>query len=162
MAPAESATDSAPSVASQAAKQAAKVVIKPLDTASADEVEAIAVSVKPADTPVAASEPAPVEAVADAEVQQADEAEPAEKSDLVKETAALEADAKAQDELDQLVDEKTYFLPINAAVHRRSRNVFIVGVILIVLLALAWLNIAMDAGFVTIPGVRPVTHLFSN
>jgi hypothetical protein len=79
-----------------------------------------------------------------------------------KEAALLEADAKAQDELDTLVGQKTYFLPINAVEQRRSRHVLIFGIILILILAVAWLNIALDAGFVDIPGVRPLTHLFSN
>jgi len=78
-----------------------------------------------------------------------------------KEAAELEAMAKAQDELDTLVAEKTYFLPINAVELRRSKHVAIFGTLSIVLLALVWANIALDAGFITIPGVNPVTHLFS-
>jgi hypothetical protein len=82
--------------------------------------------------------------------------------DADKAAAKLEADAKAQDEIDTLVDEKTYFLPINAVVQRRSRHVFIFGTIVIILLAAIWLDIALDAGFVTIPGLQPLTHLFRN
>ncbi len=81
---------------------------------------------------------------------------------LDKEAARLEADAKAQDELDTLVDQKTYFLPINSVEKRRSKHVFIFGVILIVILAAAWLDVAMDAGFISLPGVQPITHLFRN
>ncbi len=74
--------------------------------------------------------------------------------------AQEETDAKTLEEHDRLVDEKTYFLPINAAEHRRSKIVGITGVIVILLLALAWVNIALDAGLIEIPGVHSVTHFF--
>jgi hypothetical protein len=87
--------------------------------------------------------------------------EPAE-VDVDKDVARMEAEAKAQDELDTLVEQKKYFLPINAVSLRRSRHVAIFGIILIILLAIAWLDIALDAGFVTIPGLHALTHLFHN
>ena len=77
-----------------------------------------------------------------------------------KEAAELEASAKSQDELDIMVAKKTYFLPINAVELRRSKHVTIFGMLFIILLALIWLNFALDAGLVTIPGVGPVIQLF--
>lgn len=79
-----------------------------------------------------------------------------------KEAAELEASAKAQDEIDTLIAEKTYFLPINSVELRRTQHVAVFGTLIIILLALAWLNVALDAGFITIPGIAPVTHFFSN
>ncbi len=82
--------------------------------------------------------------------------------DLNEDTAKMEAEAKAQDELDTLVEQKKYFLPINAISLRRSKHVSIFGVLLIILLAVVWLDIAMDAGFITVPGLHALTHLFHN
>lgn len=75
-------------------------------------------------------------------------------------TAELEAEAKRQEALDGLVDAKTYFLPINAIERRRSKLVGVLGLFLIVILGLLLLDVMLDAGFVHIPGVQPVTHLF--
>jgi hypothetical protein len=36
------------------------------------------------------------------------------------------------------------------------------GVVLAIVLALAWADIALDAGLIQINGVKPVTHFFSN
>lgn len=81
---------------------------------------------------------------------------------LDKEAAELEASAKIQDELDTLVDQKAYFLPINTVERRRSKQVAIVGLLVILVLGMLLVDIAMDAGFVTIPGLKPLTHLFTN
>ena len=81
---------------------------------------------------------------------------------LDKETTKLEADARAQDEIDTLVIQKVFALPINSVEKRRSKHVFIGGIVLIVVLALAWVNIALDAGFIEIAGLKPLTHLFQN
>ena len=81
---------------------------------------------------------------------------------LDKEAAELEASAKIQDEIDTLVDQKAYFLPINTVERRRSKQVAIVGLLVILVLGMLLVDIAMDAGFVTIPGLKPLTHLFTN
>jgi hypothetical protein len=78
----------------------------------------------------------------------------------------LEAEAKQQAEHDaaiqKLVDSKKYFLPINAVEKRRSKRFVAVGVLLSLLLLAAWADIAADAGLISVPGVKPVTHFFSN
>ena len=81
---------------------------------------------------------------------------------LDKEAAELEASAKIQDELDTLVVQKTYFLPINGVERRRSKQIAFFGLLAIVVLGILLLDIMMDAGFVTIPGLKPLTHLFTN
>ena len=64
--------------------------------------------------------------------------------------------------IQKLVTEKRYFLPINTQEKRRTRHFIILGVVLILLLAAAWADIALDAGLIHLDGVRPLTHLFSN
>ncbi|HEX8227025.1 MAG TPA: hypothetical protein VF572_04115 [Candidatus Saccharimonadales bacterium] len=70
--------------------------------------------------------------------------------------------SKAQEEIDRLIEEKTYFLPINSIEKRRSRHASILGLLLIIVLGAAWLNIALDAGLIKIGGLQPLTHFFSN
>ncbi|HEX5744210.1 MAG TPA: hypothetical protein VFX84_02050 [Candidatus Saccharimonadales bacterium] len=78
--------------------------------------------------------------------------------------AKPKADAEAEEDpkIRKLVESKRYFLPINAVEHRRSARFATMGVILALILAAAWVNIALDAGLIHIDGVKPVTHLFSN
>lgn len=92
---------------------------------------------------------------------------PADKSDG--KDAGNDADTKkeeaqaAQDaELQKLIDTKKYFLPINAVEHRRSARFVAIGVILALILAAAWVDVALDAGLIHLSGIKPVTHLFSN
>jgi hypothetical protein len=68
--------------------------------------------------------------------------------------------AERQANLDKIAMAKTYFLPINQVVRRRSKQVAIAGTVLAVLLGLAWLDISMDAGLISVPGVKPPTHFF--
>lgn len=75
-------------------------------------------------------------------------------------TAKLDALAAEAAEYEKLIEDKTYFLELNATQKRRNIQIYILGVIVIIILALAWLDIALDAGFVHIPGVQPLTHIF--
>lgn len=77
-------------------------------------------------------------------------------------TAAAEAQNKHDEAVQKLVDGKQYYLPINAVEKRKTKHFVILGVVLSVLLLLTWADIALDAGLVQIPGVKPVTHFFSN
>ncbi len=83
-----------------------------------------------------------------------------------KKTKASEAKAAAQAEEDartkKLVEGKKYFLPINAVEQRRSTQIAVVGVIIALILAAAWVDVALDAGLIHLSGIKPVTHLFSN
>lgn len=175
-APDNAAVASAPEV-----KPASKVVIKPLVEESATAIATTVKEPAPAITdtdadgvlePAAPSDDSSQNSTteqADAEPKPAEEAAAVEPDDgemsgeLKSKSpvdAELAAAAKAQDEIDTLVENKTYFLPINAAERRRSRNVFVFGLLFIVLLAAAWADIAMDAGFITIPHLQPLTHFF--
>jgi hypothetical protein len=72
---------------------------------------------------------------------------------------AAEEEAKRKAQLDKLVEEKAYFLPINQVERRRTLHFSIAGILLIILLGLAWIDLAADAGLITLP-VKPVTHFF--
>lgn len=62
-------------------------------------------------------------------------------------------------EIQKLIDSKTYSLPIKTVEQRRSKRVVILGVFISLVLGLAWLNIALDAGLVQVSGV-PHTNFF--
>jgi hypothetical protein len=75
---------------------------------------------------------------------------------------AAEEAAKHQAAIQALTDSKKYYLPVNSIEKRRTKRVIALGIVLSVLLALAWADIALDAGLIQISGVKPVTHFFSN
>ena len=121
--------------------------------------------IKPAEviaTLLADSEPIPAAAVAAPEP--ATPAEPADvKLDpLNQEAAEAQAEdeaAKRKAELAALVTSQTYFLPVDAVELKRARYFTVLGVLLIVGLALAWADAALDAGLVAANGV-PHTSFF--
>lgn len=76
--------------------------------------------------------------------------------------AKLAEAAKQDAELEKLVETKEYFLPINAVEKRRTKRVVVLGALLSVILALAWVDIALDAGLIQLDNVKPITHFFSN
>jgi len=81
---------------------------------------------------------------------------------LKEEAAAAEAKAKRDAELEKLVEDKTYYLPVNAVEKRRTKRVVIAGILLSLLLAAAWVDIALDAGLIKINGLKAITHFFSS
>jgi len=64
-------------------------------------------------------------------------------------------------ELDKLVESHKYYLPINQVEKRKNKQYAIIGLIVIILLAAVWADIALDAGIIHISGVKPLTHFFS-
>jgi hypothetical protein len=77
--------------------------------------------------------------------------------------AAAEAEATKHDEaIQQMVESKQYFLPINSLEKRRTKRVVVLGIALSVLLAVAWVDVALDASLIELGSVKPVTHFFSN
>jgi hypothetical protein len=65
-------------------------------------------------------------------------------------------------DIQKLIDSRKYELPINAVEKRKTKRFVVLGVFLAILLALAWADIALDAGLVKVSGIKPVTHFFSN
>lgn len=80
-----------------------------------------------------------------------------------------QAKRKAEDEKlakiaeqEKIIDSKQYYLPINSVErHRRSLDRTIFILMLVLVLALVWLDIVMDAGILKIGGIQPLTHFFA-
>jgi hypothetical protein len=84
-------------------------------------------------------------------------------AEVANQEAAQQAEEAKHDEgVQKLIDGKQYFLPINAVEKRRTKRVILLGILLVVVLAVAWVDIALDAGLVEIGNVKPMTHFFSN
>lgn len=118
------------------------------------------------DTKKPAPEPKPEESKEPKE----DKEDTTESSDVVTpaaeeaadEEAKLDETAKQDAALNKLVESKQYFLPINAVEKRRTKRVMVLGILLSVILAAVWVDIALDAGIIQLDSVKPVTHFFSN
>jgi len=80
--------------------------------------------------------------------------------------AAVEAEAAQQTKHDEavekLVESKQYYLPIETIEKRRSKRFVALGILLSLLLIVAWADIALDSGILHLGGIKPVTHFFSN
>ncbi len=75
---------------------------------------------------------------------------------------AAEEQAAYQTKLQQAYDSKQYFLPINTLEHRRTARFVALGIFLSLLLAMVWVDIALDARLIHLGGLKPLTHFFSN
>jgi hypothetical protein len=116
--------------------------------------------------PEPAKEPEPAPAAPPSEPTpsdpESDKGDKGNEASLEAEEAKAAEKAKHDQEVQKLIDSKQYFLPINAVEKRKSKRFVALGIVLSVILALAWADIALDAGLVQISGVKPVTHFFSN
>lgn len=61
---------------------------------------------------------------------------------------------------DEMIDSKTYFLPINSVRNKKNKKFVILGAVLIVILMFIWLDVSLDAGIFHLAGIKPVTHFF--
>ena len=153
-----------------APSKAGKPNIKPLESAPDEDkkpAEAAPEGDKPAETSAAkpaTDETKPAEAEPGKSGKSAEGDEEATAAEQTEQQLAAEAEAAAKHdaEIQKLVDSKQFFLPINSVEKRRSKRVVLLGVVLSLLLALAWADVALDAGIIQINGVKPVTHFFSN
>lgn len=157
--PAEETTDSlqhttAPTL-KPLAKTTSKPVVKPAEKPAEKTTEKLAEEPAPqpeppketpSETPPETASP-PAEKTADAAAIAKDKQE-----QLNKQNAAIQ----------QLIDSRKYELPINSIEKRKAKHFVVLGVILAVLLVLAWGDIAADAGLIHISGIKPLTHFFSN
>lgn len=122
---------------------------------------------KPADTPsqVEADETKPPEQSKPTEKPPAPAEEPVAPTETGKDKqpeAEDDKQAKHQAAIEKLVDSKKYYLPINTIEKRRSKHFAIVGILISLLLIVAWADVALDAGLIHVKGIKPVTHFFSN
>ena len=67
---------------------------------------------------------------------------------------------KRRAEVNKLVESKKYSLPIKTVENRHNRRAVIIGVVVSILLILAWVNIALDAGLISLGGVKAYTNFF--
>jgi hypothetical protein len=77
-------------------------------------------------------------------------------------TAEDDAAAKRQTAITKLAESKQYYLPINTVEKRRSRRFVGLGILLSLLLIVAWADIALDAGLIHLGSLKAPTHFFSN
>lgn len=142
----------------------------------AEESEGVKVEVKtiPKDEPKAESQPSttppqPITAKEEKKVPE-EEAKVEIKTDTTptsaneerkqEDAAAAAALAHAQ-HINELVTNKKYFLPINQVEKKKNRRVVVVGIILCVILAIAWVDVALDAGIISNTYHLPHTHFFA-
>ncbi len=129
---------------------------------AANETEIPAKSA-PATKP-AASEAQPADASANTDAETPPDTS---RGALSKDPAAsddIEASQQAEHEAEvqKLIESKQYYLPIETTEHRRSRRFVALGVVLSLVLAVAWGDIALDANLIQLHGVKPLTHFFTN
>ena len=157
-----------PAVPTEAEPEAAAEPVKQPEAPSASEVSDEAAEPKPTE----AKEPAPAEPeskpadetpehVTSGEVASRATAVPTTDGALADENKEELAETQHDKAVEKLIDSKQYYLPVNSVEKRRTKRVILIGIILSIVLALAWVDIALDAGLITIDGVQPITHLFS-
>lgn len=79
----------------------------------------------------------------------------AEKASAAEKAAAAEHAAQ-----EKIIASRQYYLPIDGSAKHRGLQWPLLVLLLVILLGLAWLDIAMDAGIIHIHGIQPLTHFF--
>lgn len=79
----------------------------------------------------------------------------------IEETEAAKK-AQHEEEIEKLTESKEYYLPINTVEKRKSRRFVSLGVLLSLLLIIAWGDVALDSGLVGASYGIPHTHFFSS
>lgn len=129
------------------------------------QVEPPTATKQPAATKAPAEEKPPAKETPGAAPESPEAAlEPDQDQDKIQKNNDQEAAKQARHdaEIQRLIDSRKYELPINAVEKRKAKHFVVLGFLLAVLLAMAWADIALDAGLVHVDGVKPVTHFFSN
>ncbi len=73
-----------------------------------------------------------------------------------------DAQAVRQAEQEKIIESKQYFLPINTVEKRRGMERFILLLLVVIVVALVWLDIALDAGILRLGGIHSLTHFFKS
>lgn len=150
----------------------APVVMPPKDPAPelapAKPAAAISDPIAAAPQPAPSSDPvpAPADSIADDDVGKKDSSidrpQPGDVAAAEKASAAEKAAAAERAAQEKIIASGQYYLPIAGAGKHRGVQRAVLILLLVILLGLAWLDIAMDAGILHIHGVQPVTHFFGN
>jgi len=139
--PAESVEPAAPEVAPLESKL----------TLTSDPPSAASASPEPADDSVDLDD--------DAETTDVGGKKPSAETKQALEAAA--AEAKREQELQGYIDDRQFFVPINAVARKRSIIVSVSLTVLILLLALALVDLMLDSGIILLLQKIPHTHFFS-
>jgi hypothetical protein len=132
------------------------------EEAAETAIEQTTSSSKPAEPETIDAQPVDDTAVTD-EIDTNDDTAPAKKMNSgTDDEAALAAEVAREKELQELVDSHKYYLPIDQVEKRRAKHYAWAGGLLIILLGLAWADVALDSGIISIPGVKAVTHFFGS
>lgn len=74
---------------------------------------------------------------------------------------AAEAIAKEREaEVEKIIESQQFFLPINAVERRKTKRHLLVALLIMVVLGIAWADLALDAGILQIDGVKAPTDFF--
>jgi len=154
--PAEPAEPEAPEPEPEEKPEPAPEPIKP-EEAEPPTGETTEEPVPVKETKESAPEPEPEKPEPEAGDKPEEKAKPGQK-----ESEAGAEQAKRDDEIQKLADSKKYSVPINAVEKRKSKRFVVLGILVCILLGLAWADVALDAALIQIDNVKPVTHFFSN
>lgn len=92
------------------------------------------------------------------ETEDSDKSADDEKS--IQEKEAEKAKAEHEQVLDELVENKSYFLPINSVKIKRNQRIVLLGLGICIILIIVWLDIALDTGIINNTYNLPHTHFF--
>ena len=110
-----------------------------------------------------AESPAKEESKEDVPSKDFDESEPADIiMDPDAETKEAEEALAKEEAIQKMVDSREFYLPINAIEQKRTQRFIALGIVLSIVLVLAWIDISLDAGLVHLGSIKPVTHFFSS
>lgn len=96
-------------------------------------------------------------------IKESDPPKPDESPDVMEAAAKLAEQEKVKHDaaIQKLADSKQYYLPIDSVEKRKTARFVFLGAGLIILLALVWLDIALDAGLIKLAGLHAVSHFFT-
>lgn len=69
--------------------------------------------------------------------------------------------AEKEAKINGLVESGKYFLPINMLEKRKNQRIVIIGIFICIILAIAWVDVALDAGLISNSLHLPHTHFFA-
>jgi len=127
-------------------------IIAPISVVPAEPAEAAETSPTEPDAPEPKVEAEPDAAELPVEAIEEDNGE---------ETAAAEAKAKRETELEEVIESGKYAVPINAVQRKRSRVATLLLCMLAVVLLVVLLDVVADVGIIKLPSSVPHTHFFS-
>lgn len=86
---------------------------------------------------------------------------PPEEENPTSDDEAERARREHREHVQKLVDSQRYFLPIQTVKQRASRRALLIGIPLIIILAIAWYDVALDAGLLANSYHVPHTSFFT-